>query len=102
MRYLCLATLMMLAALTARADGVNVVLKKDLKTIELHFLHPVPSDFCSQEHCPEGTNVANYQLYEIVNPDNEKIKAEIRTIDNIEATGCKDGRCSVFQVHVPN
>src|SRR5438132_1669635 len=96
MRYLFLAMLIMLASLTARADGVKVEIW-DLQTIRLHFAHPVPSDFCaSLNDCTKGKDPANYQLYEIVPSDNDR--ADLEVITEAQPTGCTTNGCSLFQL----
>ena len=98
MRHLGLVMLLLLVPIIARADGINVEIRGP-KTIRLHFTHAVPGDFCrSEKDCPKGQVTANYHLYEIVNADNENIKAEPRGISTAQPTGCYQNRCSLFDL----
>jgi hypothetical protein len=100
MRKLSLILLLGLVPIAAKGDDIKVEPLPDLLSVQVRFQHPVPTDFCNQTDCTKGTNPASYQLYEIVNADNENIKAEPRGVTNVEVKGCTGNGCSLFVLHL--
>jgi hypothetical protein len=100
MRYLALVALLLLPAAIKASD--LTISQKNPRQLKLEFGNPLPSEFCKSLRAGECTNaldIRNYELYEIVEPDTEKIHASPIAISNVEVD-CGLG-CSLITLTVP-